>query len=151
MSPAKGLLVFSPFLVFLGGWLFPDVRRNVLPPERLRLGCLATGFAGFLLFYARTDWRGGGCYGPRFLSDALPVLMVLLAPVAGSLSRAGLRAFAVVIVLSVFAQGVGAFVYPAGRSDEPFYPPDLPRLTIAPSVWSLRLCPIWVEARSAFP
>jgi hypothetical protein len=149
LCPAKGLFVFSPFLLFLGGWAFPGVRRGLAREERLRLSCLGAGCAAFILFYSRTDWRGGACYGPRFLSDALPFLTLLLVPVASSLSRAGLRVFATAIALSIFAQGVGALVYPKGGSDEPFYPADLPRLTIAPAVWSPRLCPILVEARAA--
>jgi len=149
LSPAKGLFVFSPFLLFLGGWAFPGVRRALAREEQCRLFCLGAGCAGFLLFYARTDWRGGACYGPRFLSDALPFLTLLVAPVVASLSGAGVRVFVVAVALSVFAQGIGALVYPAGRSDEPFYPADLPRLTLSPAVWSPRLCPILVESRAA--
>jgi hypothetical protein len=144
VSPAKGLFVFSPFLLFL------SAARNTNPhaEERALALCLTAAIVAQLLFYARTDWRGGACYGPRFLSDALPALLWLLAFSVKGLGKRAWECLAALILVSVAIQAVGAFCYPGGGSDERFFPPTLSRLVIAPAVWSWRNAPFLVEARA---
>lgn len=77
ISPGRGLLVFSPFLVVgLAGWASRRLRREPL-------FLLASAWAGLqAVMVARNhDWWGGWCYGPRLLSDSLPAwfLLVVLA------------------------------------------------------------------------
>jgi hypothetical protein len=146
ISPAKGLLIFSPFLFFL--FVAPQ-RNDVQPTERVLALCLAAGVALQLLFYARTDWRAGGCYGNRFLLDALPALLWLLSLVVRR-RHTSLAALAGLIAVSVAIQGIGAFCYPRGHSDDLFYPKTLPRRVIAPAVWSWRDAPFLVEAQAGF-
>lgn len=143
VSPARGLLVFSPFLLLLvlGPW-----RRGLEPPDRVLAFSLAAGVALQVLFYARTDWRAGGCYGNRFLLDTLPALLWLLALVVRRLGHASLAALAALIAVSVAIQGIGAFCYPGGHSDDLFYPKTLPRRVIAPAVWSWHDAPFLIEA-----
>ena len=144
VSPAKGLFVFSPFLLFL----FRGIRHRSLVRADSRLAvCLATAVAAQLLFYARTDWRGAACYGPRFLADALPALVWLVAYGMRDGSRFAWRSLACLVAISVVVEGVGALCYPNGHSDDRFYPPDLSRQVIAPSVWAWRNFPFLVEAR----
>jgi len=99
-----------------------------------------------LYIFARADFRAGACYGPRYLTDIVPVLVWLLVPVVARLRGWGLRAFVVAVAAGIAIQAVGAFCYPRGRSDDRFYPPGLDRMVIAPSVWSLRNAPFLVEA-----
>jgi len=99
-----------------------------------------------LYIFARADFRAGACYGPRYLTDILPLLVWLLVPVVARLGGWGLRAFVVAVVASIAIQAVGAFCYPRGRSDDRFYPPGVDRMVIAPSVWSPRNAPFLVEA-----
>jgi Dolichyl-phosphate-mannose-protein mannosyltransferase len=230
LSPAKGLLVFSPFLLFLGGRLLPvrnagagtgkgaasggaawtagagagtaadstaaagtdragvsvtagagagteagssaAARGSVgagwtasdeaparqapkrhaagVPgsPDRLLDLSVAGACVAQLLFYASTDYRAGACYGPRFLTDMLPFLVWLLVPVVARLHGFSLRAFVAAVAAGVVIQAIGAFCYPRGRSDDRYYPPELPRLTLAPSVWSFADAPFLVEARA---
>ena len=143
VSPAKGLFVFSPFLLFLSAAPKTDHRE-----ERILALCLTAAILAQLVFYARTDWRGGACYGPRFLSDALPAFLWLLAFSVKRLGKQAWRALAALILVSIAIQAVGAFCYPGGGSDEQFFPPTLPRLVIAPAVWSWRNAPFLVEARA---
>ena len=158
VSPAKGLLVFSPFFIFLAGRLVP--RQHRLPPAAttgveaaqapfrlLDLALLAAVLAQ-LYAYSRSDFRAGACYGPRYLTDSYPVLVWLLLPVIARLRGNWLRAFIVAVAAGVAIEVVGAFCYPRGHSDDLFYPPTLHRLVIAPSVWSPANAPFLVEARA---
>lgn len=108
----RGLFVFSPFLLaaFFDRWR-PGRERE----ERAALlaACLACA-----LLYAAYGWMGGYTYGPRYLTDCLPVLTLLAArPVDGLLRRRwGLALFAAAVAFSVALQAIGAFCYPAGDS-----------------------------------
>jgi hypothetical protein len=123
-SPGKGIFVYMPFLLFLlllpivlrRPLEEPDPARTTRTSRRLAL-CLAAAVALQILFYAKADWRAGWCYGPRFATDMLPLLIWLLAPVVASLGRRGLACFATATCLAVFIQAVGVFCYPAGASD----------------------------------
>jgi len=113
LSPTKGLLVFSPFLLFVPlGFVHAWRDRR----ERWTAGVLAGGVLAQLLLYARTDWRAGFSYGPRFLADALPILVWLLPPALRGLSAAGRAVFLAACLLSVAPQAIGAFFY-SGYSD----------------------------------
>jgi hypothetical protein len=114
-SPGKGLFVYMPFLLFL-----PVYLRRAFPeqgPDRRLALCMAAGTALQILAYAKTDWRAGWCYGPRYATDMLPLLIWLLAPIVASLGRRGLAGFAAATCLAVFIQVIGVFYYPAGNSD----------------------------------
>jgi hypothetical protein len=113
VSPGKGLLVFSPFLLFL---LARPFVRGAPEDRRLTL-CLTAGSAALVLLLSRADWRGGFCYGPRFLTDLLPVFVWLLIPVTGRLDRGMRAAFVAAVLLSMAPQAIGVFFYPSGHSD----------------------------------
>jgi len=154
LSPGKGLLIFSPFLWFLAGRAVP-ARAPVgseppagSPPDRLLELAVVAAVLAQLYVYARADFRAGACYGPRYLTDLLPVLVWLLVPVIARLRGWGLRAFVAAVVSGMAIQAVGAFCYPRGRTDALFYPPGLDRMVIAPAVWSPRNAPFLVEARA---
>ena len=112
-SPARGLLVFSPFLL-----LVPAGFRRALRDRDTRLLTLAAGAAvlATILLYAKTDWRGGKAWGPRFLTDLLPLLLWMLPPGLAALRRAGRAAFVAAVCAAVAVQVVGAFWY-RGASD----------------------------------
>ena len=105
LSPSRGLLIYSPFLVFA---LVPFVRAwrdrtsfGVL----LRLLGLST--AALVVAYALyAEWWGGRVYGARFLTDALPALFLGLA-VAIPRSPFARAAFTI-------ASGWGVLLYSAG-------------------------------------
>jgi hypothetical protein len=113
LSPGKGLLVFSPFLlaVLVRPW------RTGRPDHQLLDALLALGVVVQLLLYAKATMRGGDCYGPRYLTDLLPAVMWLLAPALPSLSWRGRLAFLAAVAIGVAIQAIGAFHYPAGGSD----------------------------------
>jgi len=114
VSPGKGLFVFSPFLLLL-------LARPAVPGppmERTLDACLAFGAAALILLHAKTDWRGGSGYGPRYIADLMPILIWLLVPVVVRLKQPGRAAFIAAVAVSVLIQMVGVFYYPAGGSDQ---------------------------------
>lgn len=108
----RGLLTFCPF--FLALFLAPAGERRQRQ-ERLAWG-LAFG-ATVLLFAAFPGWSGGHTYGPRYLSDGLPLLAVALAPAVDRLRSGWNRALlATAIAYSIALQAIGAFYFPGGGS-----------------------------------
>jgi hypothetical protein len=114
VSPARGLLVFSPFLVFIPMGLIQRLRD---PGSRVLAVALSFAVAAQLLLYSQVDWRAGASWGPRWLTNLLPILVWMLAPaplVVRPLAR-GLLVLA--MAASVTVQTIGAFWY-TGTSNE---------------------------------
>ena len=93
------------------------IPRFLADRDRALTAFLLAGIATQLLVYSRSDWRGGTCYGPRYLADFLPLLVWMLAPVVETLSARPLAIFRLAVLFSVAVQAVGAFCYPLGASD----------------------------------
>ncbi|MDA0322329.1 MAG: hypothetical protein O2923_06380 [Verrucomicrobia bacterium] len=74
-SPSRGLFVYSPFLLFavVLGALQLGTR-----PKELGGMCLLGGVATVLLYSAWPKWGGGFSFGPRLLTDVIPLLMIPL-------------------------------------------------------------------------
>jgi hypothetical protein len=113
VSPARGLFVFMPFFLFL---LIPQVWREPVPALReLRPWLCAIVALHMVLVATHTDWWGGFSYGPRYLSDILPYLMLLWSPVLlwmrGNPTRRALVIVAAAV--SVFIQFRGATSFQA--------------------------------------
>jgi hypothetical protein len=116
-SPTRGLFVFSPFLLFL------VLAGRHLPRDRALRGlslAMSVGIVAQVLVYSKTDWRSGIAFGPRFLTDLLPMLIWLLAPVVESLSRGGRAVFNAAVGVSIVIEAIGAFTY-TGKSDWPLF------------------------------
>jgi hypothetical protein len=101
------------------GWpRWRPVRWALAGRDRALAVCLLAGLVAQVVLYGPTEWRGGSAYGPRFLTDMLPMAIWLLAPVVESLRGAGLVLFAAAVTFSTAVQAIGAFCYPRGGSDE---------------------------------
>ncbi len=114
VSPSRGLLIFSPFLalaVAALGWAWPGEADDTR--WLLRYSSLAV-LANFLFFASYALWWGGDSYGPRYLTDVLPILTLALGDawrrgwLASSVARA---AFAAALGWSVLVHAVGAAVF----------------------------------------
>ena len=113
-SPSRGLLVFSPILVFafLGLW--------VAWKQKGRLTFLLYGFAGCcittLLASTWYDLSGGNCFGYRITLSVIPFLVLLVAASLPTVFRN--RALKVLLVcffaFSIFVQSVGYLSYDGG-------------------------------------
>lgn len=107
-SPGRGLFVFTPFLLFLpfgAKTLWSEFRRH---PLAIFCG-VAIGLQ--ILTYSKSDWRAGLSWGPRYLTDILPLLVWMLAPVVEKLRRIPHAIFVALTGVSIAIQVVGAFWY----------------------------------------
>ena len=67
-----------------------------LPRDRAERGltlAMSAGVVVQVLLYSKVDWRGGISWGPRFLTDLLPLLIWMLVPVVAALGRRGRACF----------------------------------------------------------
>lgn len=120
VSPTRGLLVFSPFLLFLLlAWRYLPRSRE----ERFLTLAMAIGVAIHLVLYAKVDWRGGLSWGPRYLTDLLPFLMWMLVPVVAALRGVGRITFLIAVGVSVVIEAIGAFSY-TGSVDHAIFAED---------------------------
>lgn len=113
VSPTKGLFVFSSFLLAV-----PLGARRIWRDAAARplTIALTLGIGAQLLLYAKADWRAGISWGPRWLTDMLPLLFWVLAPIVESLRGFRRALFAAACVLSIAIEAAGAFWY-AGTDD----------------------------------
>jgi hypothetical protein len=116
VSPSRGLLIYSPWVVFSlwgAGRLWKESTQGW--GRYLLLGMVAV-----LLLHARLGtWWAGWCYGPRYLTDLLPFLAFFLIPVWSRIrAKAVLRgAFIVAVAVALWVQVVGAACFPKGLWD----------------------------------
>jgi hypothetical protein len=110
VSPARGLFVYSPILLFaLWGAcsLWRDPRLRALRP-------LAAGAALVVLLQSKwIDWHGGHSFGYRVLVDVTPLLVLCSVPIVARVrERPALRAsFFVALAWSIAVQVIGAYAY----------------------------------------
>jgi len=109
VSPARGLLVYQPWVVPAIATAFHRFRRRIDSGLSLALGgwCIVH----LLLVSHFGMWWGGHCWGPRYLTDLMPALVVLAAPVVEGLwsYSAGRICAIVLIAWSVALQATGAY------------------------------------------
>ena len=104
VSPAKGLLVFTPLVVCGVAGLVRAFRGG----DRWLAATLSVAACVHWLLMGRWgEWHGGESFGPRLMTDALPLLFAFLPEGMLALPRAGV----VLAALSVGAQALGAFSY----------------------------------------
>jgi hypothetical protein len=142
VSPSRGLLVFSPFLAFVVVGLIQRLRS---PETRALSVALGLAVLGQLLLYSQGDWRAGTSWGPRWLTDILPILLWMLAPAALTLRPVARGLFVASIVFSVGVQTAGAFWY-TKTSDELIYAGDPASMSGA---WNPANIPFVTELRHA--
>lgn len=127
LSPSNGVLVFSPVLIFAipGAYrLFRAWRQHQNRDEALMLWLGAIAFMLYLHFCFFRIWLGGNdSFGPRFLTDTLPISCFLIAYFLADLTpklnrgwkgaRLIFSMFLITLVISTLVQTVGAFTQTA--------------------------------------
>jgi hypothetical protein len=113
VSPARGLLIFSPIAVFAlwgMGRVFRDATWRDLRP--LALGAVAL----FGLSAKWFDWWGGWCFGYRPIVDTTILLAFLALPIVERVRSVRFlkTSFLVLLFWSVGVQVIGAFAYDVG-------------------------------------
>lgn len=122
VSPSRGILIFSPILLFAIPGIYQLIKRRSQPDERLFgylfIACLIL----FFQYCVYVPWWGAITYGSRFLVDALPVVCFLIGYfLDNQISRWQQRKrlltpvfslFLVFLLFSTFTEAVGAFSDP---------------------------------------
>jgi len=120
VSPTRGLLVFSPFLLFLLlAWRYLPRGRE----ERRLTLAMIIGVVIEILLYAKADWRSGLSWGPRYMTDLLPLLIWMLVPVVAALRGVGRVTFVFAAGVAVAVEAIGAFSY-SWPVDRPIFAAD---------------------------
>ncbi|HEY3844041.1 MAG TPA: hypothetical protein VGL48_12395, partial [Acidimicrobiales bacterium] len=115
VSPARGLLVFSPVIVLAVVGVVIARRRQAL--DGLSVALSAVIIAHWFVVSSAYDWWGGYSYGPRYMSDMLPFLVVLALPAvtwlakkeSGPVRTAAVSGTTVLVVASVLFNLGGAW------------------------------------------
>jgi hypothetical protein len=118
ISPNRGLLVYTPIMVF-GLWGGLQVWRVAAPPW---LRWLSVGVVLHFLLHAKfREWWAGYSYGPRYFADVLPVLTLFLVYGLVPLcrTRAVQIAAAVLAVYGVGVQAIGVYAADDSWNREP--------------------------------
>lgn len=129
ISPNRGILIYSPIVLLavygaVRAWRSSSRSDAILLARYASIAALA-----ILLTYSKfIAWWGGHGYGPRYLTDAMPFVGILLPLglwplVAGaSPSRIARAAAITVFAYSVFIQALGAFCWPSAwtLNDPPY-------------------------------
>ncbi len=89
-SPSRGLLVYSPIVLWVG-WLAVRYRRTIRYPDLALLASVILGVS-FVVVSTWRVWWGGHSYGPRLAADYIPwiflVAVLALDARRGELARA---------------------------------------------------------------
>ena len=111
ISPSRGLLTHSPFLIFSFAGIYYVFKQKKELYKYIALSSIL--YIIFFSFY--TGWHGGFTYGYRYLLDILPLLCLFLAfSIEKVLTSSRLKLIFVFLVLfSLFVQFVGFLNYPS--------------------------------------
>jgi hypothetical protein len=118
VSPQRGLLIFSPILLFAGYGFVHLVRERRASP--LDWAYLAYCLSLWAFLACWPGWHGAYSYGPRLMSDALPFLALYLATAWDSMAvrRSALTTMAgffLLLAVSIAIHARGATDWDTGR------------------------------------
>jgi hypothetical protein len=136
-SPARGLLVFTPIAIVA---LVGLARSWQGKHRRLAIAATLAASAHWLLMGRWESWHGGVCFGPRMMTDALPLIFLFLPVGLARLPRLG----ALLAAFSISAQMLGAFAYNDYRWERLYQWKGMP---FRAALWSWRDNPLLFYAR----
>lgn len=113
LSPNRGLLVFSP-AALLGLWGMAVAFRRWRSELLLASFCAAAALYA-LLHAATTTWAGGGSFGPRYLTETLPVLALAASLVVPALPAWGRAGALLLVAGSILVEIDGVVCYPSSN------------------------------------
>ncbi len=119
VSPSRGLLIFSPILLYALPGTFQLFKLRFGKDEKL-LGCMLMASIVLLTSYCfYSIWWAGHSYGPRFLTDILPIVCFVISYALATHKAKLLQTrtiftikflvFVTLLIISIFTQVVGAF------------------------------------------
>ncbi len=124
LSPGRGLLVFTPIVAITPIIVIFWRHANKDPNIRMLLPWLLSGAVFFASYCFCTFWWAGWSYGPRYLTELSPILILTAALVVDRVARWPLTAVFVALgivgVLNQFAGAFGANGGPEGQQFDAF-------------------------------
>lgn len=84
-SPSRGILIFSPILLFSFYGMF--LKLSARKVERLDLFLVAIIFMHWMVISYYPDWTGSFSIGSRYFSDMVPYFVFFLVPVIGRITQ----------------------------------------------------------------
>jgi hypothetical protein len=108
-SPSRGLFIYTPWTLFSCAAIALAIFTQSWASMYRYLALAAIGE---LLIYSKWwCWWGGSTFGPRMLTDILPLLTILLLPLLASIRKRALLkwVFAATVIFSLSVQLVGAY------------------------------------------
>jgi hypothetical protein len=118
VSPARGLLIFSPILLFSALGLWRKARRGRADALDWTLVAIIVGH--WIVVSTFHNWWAGHSYGPRFMSDMLPFLAYFLIPSVAELEWGSGRERAAVVGFAALALVSLAIHVRGATSQRPF-------------------------------
>jgi hypothetical protein len=111
VSPNRGLLIFSPIVLISALGIRPALAAGWRSPL---IWFLIAAVVQYLVYGSYAVWWGGHTFGPRYLTDLLPLLLPLAAAglAASALRPIARVGLALALSWSVVVAATGAFVYP---------------------------------------
>jgi hypothetical protein len=108
-SPARGLFIYSPILLFsFFAMILCWTKREFILLRYLSVGVIANLFLYSKFFM----WWGGSTYGPRLLADLSPILCMFFYPISNFLTKKIPKIiFLITMVFSITAHTIGAYTY----------------------------------------
>lgn len=106
LSPSRGLFVFSPFLLLMPVGLWFAIRER-----KYLYAYLALAFVAYTTVMAAWGSLGGWAYGPRMLTDTLPLACLLIIPVVERTRGASRGAVWAVVLFAAFVASLGVWDY----------------------------------------
>jgi hypothetical protein len=125
LSPARGLMFYVPIALFAVCAFLPAAAVA----RRKHFALLSASSMLIVLHYVVasrvTYWWGGYCWGPRYLTEIMPPIVILMALGAALLDRPWVRrSFVAVAAYCVLIQALGVYFYPSGHWDNTPVPVD---------------------------
>lgn len=119
VSPSRGLLIFSPILLYALPGTYQLFKLRLGKDEKM-LGCMIFASLTLLISYCfYSVWWAGHSYGPRFMTDILPIVCYVISYFLANQLTNPLQIrkklnikflfFVAVLLFSIFTQVVGAF------------------------------------------
>lgn len=149
-SPARGLFIFSPVLLFMIPGAVQAFRLRSKRDEQLLLYLTSAGVVLFINYCFFSVWWGAWTYGNRFLADGLPVFCFLVGYALTEIIEARRRinykliCFVSFLLFSTFVQCVGAFTVEFGKLGWDGIPAEIDSKAIVgvDRLWKLQDSPI---------
>ncbi len=111
-APSRGLFVYTPAFIFVFWGLIKLFRLDRSYNDlKISVSLWVVGVIGVLCIYSKWYcWWGAWCYGPRLLSETLPIFSLLFAYGYAGIKNRFMRKTAIfLVVLSVMIHFIGVF------------------------------------------